>query len=70
MSYYEKRGHWPFLKAKKNATTSSSEEEVGVYVPEASHFGVVDEKKATVTESVLEAGQQMSPAIELVESQA
>lgn len=58
------------MKAKKNAATLSSEEEVGMFVPKASDFGVVDEKKATVTESVLEAGHQISPAIELMESQA
>lgn len=65
MIYYEKKGNWPFLRAKKQAAASDSEEE---YVPKPSDFGVMEdgEMKNGITGSSFEP---VSTMLELRTSQ-
>jgi hypothetical protein len=67
MIYYEKKGHWPFLKAKKQAATSDSEED---YVPKPSDFGVMadGEIKNGINESVIDHVSSMTVMPELRDS--
>jgi hypothetical protein len=68
MIYYEKKGHWPFLKAKKQAATSDPEED---YVPRPSHFGVMadGEIKNGIDEPVIDPVSPPTLMQELRESQ-
>jgi hypothetical protein len=65
MIYYEKKGNWPFLRAKKQAAAADSEEE---YVPKPSDFGVMEdgEMKNGITRSSFEPA---SSVLELRTSQ-
>jgi hypothetical protein len=68
MIYYEKKGKWPLLRAKKQVATSDSEED---YVPKPSDFGVMadGEMKNGITGFVLEPAPPMTPTLELQASQ-
>lgn len=57
MIYYEKKGKWPFLRAKKQAATADSE---GDYVPKLSDLGVMADSSMEngLTGSVFEPAAQ------------
>jgi hypothetical protein len=68
MIYYEKKGHWPFLRAKKQVATANSEED---FVPRPSDFGVMvdGEIKNGINESVTDPAFPTTLMLVLRESQ-
>jgi hypothetical protein len=68
MIYYEKKGHWPFLRAKEEAATTDSEDD---YVPRPSDFGVMvdGEIENGINKSAIDAGSPATRVLELRESQ-